>query len=201
MGLMVHSIGRLPEGYERDFYVYLLDYGWEEPLGQVLFQNFDRMAALASTNKAVVIRGVVGSHFDDEVLSWHHFNGQDAGELLPAIMITTKHPSYFTQFTKEPGRHESGLWWNDVVLLIPLRKCCSNTSQVAELIDKIFKDIVDKKPLADFQVAQEMRKGENLALLDALILEPSIGGIGLDLKALARSIQGRMPKQRKKKRE
>jgi hypothetical protein len=28
MGLYVHSIGEIPNGTERGYYVYLLDYGW-----------------------------------------------------------------------------------------------------------------------------------------------------------------------------
>ncbi len=30
MGLYVHSLGEIPTGAERAYYVYLLDYGWEE---------------------------------------------------------------------------------------------------------------------------------------------------------------------------
>ena len=32
MGLYVHSLGEIPTGAERAYYVYLLDYGWEECL-------------------------------------------------------------------------------------------------------------------------------------------------------------------------
>ena len=186
---MVHSIARLPEGYEREFYVYLLDYGWKESLGEALIGNFDRMAKLASTNKAVVIRGTVGSHFEDEVLSWHHFNGQQTDELLPAILITTQHPSYFQKFAPMPREQSAGSWANEVLLLIPLRRCCKTTDQVVELIEKLFADIRAKKPLADFQIVQELRAGEGKSLLDALILEPSVGGFGVDLKALGRNIR------------
>lgn len=197
MGLMVHSIARLPEGYEREFYVYLLDYGWKESLGEALFANFDRMAKLASVGKAVVIRGTVGSHFEDEVLSWHHFNGHPADELLPAILVTTQHPSYFQKFSPEPRQRVAGLWSNEVVLLIPLRKCCSTTDQVVELIEKLFRDIKEKKPLADFRVVQELRAGEKKSLLDALILEPSIGGMGVDLKTLGHVIKQQITKRNK----
>ena len=33
MGLHIHSLGQLPATAERAYYVYLLDYGWHEPLG------------------------------------------------------------------------------------------------------------------------------------------------------------------------
>lgn len=46
MGLMVHSIARLPKDFQRDFYVYLLDYGWTEPLGEAMLANFERMAEI-----------------------------------------------------------------------------------------------------------------------------------------------------------
>ena len=36
MGLYVHSLGEIPNGAERAYYVYLLDYGWEEPLGSAV---------------------------------------------------------------------------------------------------------------------------------------------------------------------
>lgn len=53
-----------------------------------------------------------------------------------------------------------------------------------DLIAGVFRDIADKKALADFQVAQEMRRGGGGALADSLILEPKIGGVGMDLKKL-----------------
>jgi len=185
MGLMVHSIARLPPNYHRAYYLYLLDYGWDEPLGDALFANFDQMATIASRAKAIVIRGTVGSHFEDEVLSWHHFNGQPSDDLLPAIMITTKHPSYFQHYATRPTQTSSGLWSNEVVLLIPLRRCCANATDVTSLIEKIFTDIIAKKPLADFRIAKEMHTGKMGAVLDALILEPNVGGVGVDLKKLA----------------
>jgi len=30
MGLTIHSLNELPQGVERGFYVYLLDYGWHD---------------------------------------------------------------------------------------------------------------------------------------------------------------------------
>jgi len=80
MGLMIHSLGELPATVERGYYVYLLDYGWDEPLGDILARNFEKMAERASRQNAVVLRGVVGSHFSDEVLSWHQVNGQPGEE-------------------------------------------------------------------------------------------------------------------------
>ena len=69
MGLYVHSLGEIPNGAERAYYVYLLDYGWEEPLGTAVRVNLPRMVDLASRSDAVVIYGPRSMHFEDEVLS------------------------------------------------------------------------------------------------------------------------------------
>src|SRR4051794_31258561 len=71
MGLHVHSIELLPADLKREFFVYVLDYGWKEPLGDALRANFCRMASLASQNKAVVIVGTDAPSFVDQVFSVH----------------------------------------------------------------------------------------------------------------------------------
>jgi len=179
MGLYVHSLGEIPAGARRAYYVYLLDYGWQEPLGDAVRANLPRMADLASRSDAVVIHGPRGVHFEDEVLSWHHVNGQDAKDILPAILVTTRHPSTF----REPfGPRESKKETKDSLLLIPLRKVCKSAEDVVELIQRVFEDIKDKKQLSKFRAAKRMRKGVGGALVDAVILQPKIGGIGFDLK-------------------
>jgi hypothetical protein len=182
MGLMIHSLGELPLNAKRDYYVYLLDYGWHEPLGDMLLMNFDNMAAEASRNNAALMKGVVGSHFEDEVLSWHSVDGRPGEEILPAILITTRHPDEFRQhgrnWRKERALHA------DRLLLIPLREVCKSTTDVADLIAKIFKDIRTKQALADFEVAKTLTKGKKGAVVDALILKPNYHGIGLDLNSI-----------------
>jgi hypothetical protein len=177
MGLMIHSLGEMPTETCRGYYVYLLDYGWQEPTVTRLHDNFDRLSDLASHNDAVVLRGTVGSHFVDEVLSWHHINGQDAEGLLPAILVTTRHPEEFRS-AEEKTRLEHPM------LLIPLRQICRSPDDAIPLVEKLFSDIRDRKNLADFTVAKHLRKGQNGALVDALILQPTIGGMGVDLKVI-----------------
>jgi hypothetical protein len=50
------------------------------------------------------------------------------------------------------------------------------------LIHRVFEDIKRKKRLSDFQAAKRMRHGVAGALVDAVILQPKLGGIGFDLK-------------------
>jgi hypothetical protein len=179
MGLYVHSLGEIPTGAERAYYVYLLDYGWEEALGNAVRANLPRMADLASRSDAVVVHGPRGVHFEDEVLSWHHVNGQDAKDILPAILITTRHPSTFREsFDTKKSKEES----RDALLLVPLRKVCKSSDDVVELIRRVFEDIKGQKRLSEFRAAKRMRRGVAGALVDAVILQPNVGGIGFDLK-------------------
>lgn len=53
-----------------------------------------------------------------------------------------------------------------------------------ELIQKIFDDIKGQKDLSDFAIAKKIRGGRGRAIADAIILEPSVAGIGVDLKKL-----------------
>ena len=169
MGLKIHSIAELPAEATRGYCIYLLDYGWEEPLGRSLRENFDRMAEVASRHNAVVLLGL-GNELNDELLSRHSVNGKDANDLLPAILITNKHPRHFMSMR--------GSWdqQSDHLVITPLLDHCRTLTDVAKLIDRIFRDIKAGKPLASFSVEREDRAGIKGALLDAVILEPTCGG-------------------------
>lgn len=188
MGLYVHSLGELPASARRGYCVYLLDYGWDEPLGEAMRKNFPQMADNASRANAVVIHGPRGVHFEDEVLSWHHVNGEPAENILPALLITTRHPSTIREsygpVTGQPVPP-------DAMLLIPLKKACQTAQDVADLIQRVFMDITAKKPLLEFQIAREMRRGEGRALVDALILEPHVRGVDVDVQMALATLFGK----------
>ena len=182
MGLHIHNLGNLPVDAEREYFIYMLDYGWHEPLSEAMRANFTNMARLASKSKSVVIAGVEPIHFENEVFSYHGINGEHGDEILPALMITTLHPRYFKE--SNHARRASGEI-DDKLLLIPLKKCCKTTSDVVSLIHKIFKDIESKKELTAFAIQKEIRKKSGWrAVTDAVILEPNVSGVGIDLKKL-----------------
>lgn len=188
MGLYVHSLGELPANAERAYYIYVLDFGWDEPLGRALNQNLQKMMDLASRNEAVVIKGLDSNHFENEVFSYHGINGERADELLPAILITTLHPKYFQE---QNSRYSSREELEDKLLLIPLRKICSTSDEVILLIAKIFGDIAEKKELADFSIQRQVQKKRGFrAFADALVLEPNISGVGIDLKKIGQFFKG-----------
>jgi hypothetical protein len=201
MGLYVHSLSRLPLGLDRDYYLYVLDYGWEEPLGQALHANFRKISELAAQTSSVVIAGtesrafaaeVLSLHVDEEQFSWNQINGESGEEILPALMITAKHPQSFKgevpnfRFPKvTKGVADENL------ILIPLKGICKDSTEVVALIEKIFRDIAAKKPLRDFAIAKEITAGNGRAISDALILKPTIWGMGVDLRDLVKRVKSK----------
>ena len=182
MGLHVHNLGNLPNTIDgRDYFIYVLDYGWKEPLTDALVANFTNMARMASETRSVVVAGIEPVHFVNEVFSWHGINGEDGEEILPAILITTLTPSYFKEsYSEFSGSDEL----DDKLLIIPLKKVCKTTDDVINLIKSIFKDIRKKNRLSGFSVAKEINKNGFRRLADAVILQPNISGVGLDIKQL-----------------
>lgn len=181
MGLMVHSLEGIPEEHHRNYFIYLLDYGWQEPLSEVMMKNFGKMATLASEQKnaVVIMKADVGVHFSDEVLSWHSINGEDAdrNDLLPAILVTNRHPAAFRDRNlNEQNDVESDL----KMILFPLKKHCTDTSDVISLIQLIFKKIKSEEDLDNFEVTQEKKKGLGKAVVDSIILEPNFAGMGFN---------------------
>lgn len=188
MGLKIHSLGRIPSDIDREYFVYLLDYGWDEPLSRSLRANFDKMASLASRNNAIVIAGFDGEEFTNEVFSYYRINGQPGSEILPAILVTTCHPHKFAEQNQFPSRSRfyKNALYDDRLVLIPLKPACKSETEVAEFIEKIFHDIQEKKESSEFQVHKYIARGNRGALVDALILQPNLAGIGLDLKTIGK---------------
>lgn len=185
MGLHVHNLGNLPNTDDgRDYFVYVLDYGWKEPLTNALVANFTNMARMASESRSVVVAGIEPIHFANEVFSWHGINGEDGEKILPAVLITTLKPSYFREQNDE--LRQSGEI-NDKLLLIPLKAACNTTDDVVQLIKSIFEDIKKKKKLSGFAIANKIHKNGFQRLADAIILEPNFSRVGLDLRKLFQS--------------
>jgi hypothetical protein len=188
MGLMVHSLDNIPEAANRGYFIYLLDYGWQEPISEALQRNFEYMAYESANNNAVIIKGTDGKHFQNEVFSWHQINGLDGEDILPALLITNSHPSYFREKNYGEG-WGSGLMnksqqENMKLIIIPFRKFCTNSTEAVDLIKKVFQDIKSQKDLSDFSIAKEIKGGSGRAIADAVVLQPNIAGVGIDLKKL-----------------
>lgn len=199
MGLYVNSVSEIPLSESRAYYIYVLDYyNWDEPVSNTLKANAERIAAFCSKNDAVMVKGLPDSHFGSEVLSWIKINGQNPGMVLPALLITTVHPQYFIDshdtgpFEEPPKNQEPIEKIKDSLIFLKIRDICKSPNDVIVLLEKIFHDIKQKHAIKDFTIAQEQRKGEHGAIVDALILEPNFAGLGVDIKKLVNWARGRI---------
>ena len=200
MGLYVSHMTTLLPSQRRELYVYLLDYGWPDgEYEQIFKKHFQSIAKRASENRAIVIASHRGVHFANEVLSFHQVFELDAAVILPAILITKTHPSYFVE-ALGPDEHPipnpeiDELCRNDVIL-IPLKQACTTPDDFTSLVESIFSDLAHGLTLKDFRVAKHdshhrQKPGQTRMqriirrLGKAIIIEPNIGGIGVDLKKL-----------------
>jgi hypothetical protein len=186
MGLMVHSLENIPTSARRDYFIYLLDYGWQEPISQALRDNFDRMAQLASMSKSVVIKGTEIAHFQ--------INNEEADDLLPALLVTNTHPAYFRDRNENFPGNKNILRVDDEfedmkLILIPFKRMCVTTGEVVSIIEKVFQDIAEAKDLSAFKIAKEMKKGIGRAIVDAVILEPNFSGVGFDFRKFLKGLR------------
>jgi hypothetical protein len=181
MGLHVHSVSDLPLSESRAYYLYVLDYySWDEPVSNSLQANISKIASFCAANDAVMIKGLPDSHLYSDVLSWVGINGQEPGTVLPALLITTAHPRYFIEADNQQHPKEI----RESMVFLKIRDICKTPGDVVDLLEKVFADIKGKKKIRDFSITRELRAGERGALVDALILEPNISGLGIDVKKL-----------------
>jgi len=185
MGLKIHTLAEIPDSISKSYYIYILDYyNWDEPIGNTLRNSFDKLAEFASKNDSVVIQGISESHFYSELMSWKSINGIDPKDLLPALMITTIHPKYFESGHNIELQDEEIP--DDKIVFLEIGKICKIPQDVIKLIEKVFKDIRDKKEIRNFKVKKELKSGVGKILNDTIILEPNIAGFGVNINNLFR---------------
>lgn len=182
MGLHIHTLSKIPRNLEKDWYIYLLEYGPQEPFTMAMKGCFDEMANWASEGNSVVIRGTNPVHFADEVFSWHQIAGLDGDDVLPAIMISTINPSVFTEFgDRDAVKHYSP---NDKVVVISLRDFNQNADQVYSFVRKLLRELSSGTKLTELSVVKSPKRGMGRRIFDAIKLTPSIAGFGIDIKTL-----------------
>lgn len=186
MGLKVTTIARLPEKTGRAFFVYFLDYGWDDDLTRAMYENFDAFAGITAENRSLLISGLNRTEFANEVLSWHHVNSEPADDLLPAIMITDIEPALLIgndtfDFGPMKRRSSSGTTHPERFVLLPLREMCRTSADVTRLLQQIANDLKSGKTLSEFEIQRVKPKNET-SVANMVVLQPNIAGVGVDLK-------------------
>jgi hypothetical protein len=180
MGLKINTLAEIPDSVSKSYYLYILDYyNWDEPIGNTLRNSFDKIAEFATKNDSVVIQGISESHFYSELMSWESINGIDPKELLPALLITTIHPKYFLD--RDNTQVEGDKIPEDKLIFLEIGKICKSPQDVVKLIEQVFKDIQEKKEIKNFEVKKILKAGVGKILNDAMILQPNIMGLGVNI--------------------
>lgn len=187
MGLYISHLDTVTIKQERSLYVYLLDYGWPDGQWEQLFKkHFMRMADRASETGAVVIGSMRGIHFGNEVLNWHGVGKLRGEDVLPGLLITKTHPSYFRETFGDDQPAEPGL---DTLLVVPLRPFCRDETDFLQAVEGVFSDLKSGAKLRDFEIAKhDARRNRETGLgkrmIDAIAVKPGVFGVSVDLKAL-----------------
>lgn len=187
MGLYISYLDTITIKETRSLYVYLLDYGWPDGEWEKIFKrHFMHMADKASQAGAVVIGSARGIHFANEVLNWHRVGDLTAEEVLPGLLITKTHPSYFKDSSDDGRPVEPGL---EDLLVIPLRPFCHDETTFLASIEAVFADLHKGLELKNFQIAQHdprLHRMRDLGkrITKAIEVKPGAFGVSVDLKAL-----------------
>ncbi|MBY0564777.1 MAG: hypothetical protein K2P58_11385 [Hyphomonadaceae bacterium] len=187
MGLYISHLDTVTIKEERALYVYLLDYGWPDGQWEQLFKrHFMRMADRASETGAVVIGSMRGVHFGNEVLNWHRVGNLSGEDVLPALLITKTHPTYFRESFDDNAPAAPGL---DKLLVVPLRPFCRDETDFLRAVEGVFCDLKSGLALQNFDIAKHdarMRQDTNFGqrVINAIEVKPGAFGVSVDLKAL-----------------
>lgn len=155
MGLYISHLDTITIKVNRSLYIYLLDYGWPDGNWEQIFKrHFMHMAHLASTADAVVIGSMRGVHFANEVLNWHHVGELSAETVLPGLLITKTHPSYFKEGIDDRAEVAPGL---GDLLVVPLKPFCHDETTFLATIEGVFADLRNDLALRNFRVASHDR--------------------------------------------
>lgn len=65
-----------------------------------------------------------------------------------------------------------------------IREVCKSPQDVVRIIEKVLKDIKDKKEIKDFRVKKELKGGIGKILNDAIILESDSNGKSVSKKSI-----------------
>ncbi len=187
MGLVVHSLSEFPANAQRNYYLYVLRGSWDSDIERALQANFLAMSDAASRSNSAIVFGTEGRHFQNDVFSWHKINGEDAEPLLPAVLITTVHPS---KFKDENDSFWHGKSHDHFMVLVPLRQVIDDGKDVSAVMRKIFEDIKAGKELSEFEVAKKLKPGRAAAFMEGVQLKPSFMGMGFDLKTIPKILKG-----------
>ena len=74
----------------------------------------------------------------------------------------------------------------DKFVFIKIAEVCKSLKDMIKFLEKIIKDISEKKQIKDSQIIKELKSDIGKILNDSIILEPNIVGIGVNINQIVR---------------
>jgi hypothetical protein len=169
MGYHLNALANLPIDGDVNFYVFVINGQYQEPLYEIVQRNFTNIARSIGSN-AVIAQGLDPCHFTDEVAERYLGRGsRDYFQFLPALLITNAHPE---QVTKDTIR-----------LFVPLREAEERFGgwpqffkMLADFVQGTSGEFIDK-----FRQKEDWFKDAN----NIVEMKPGLFGFAVNLNALA----------------
>ena len=182
MGYIATDLARVPKG-DYDWYIFLLEDGWNDDLRSELSDNFRTLARQVGPS-ALVVQGADPLPFYDQVFyeyALQELQTETDYHALPALLITDTPPS---EIREDRTRVESAK-----MLLMPLSKRYVRAGSITDILKELVSAI--KKPEA-FEALQTLdeqgMKTHWCRLLSYFELKPSFFGFGLNVNKIIEEI-------------
>lgn len=169
MGYMLNSLGNLPVDDEVRFYIFLINGQWQEPLYDIIKQNFTSIARSIGKH-TVIAKGLNPTEWSGQVAKT--YRGKDYNDylpLLPALLLTDAHPSCVTE--------------KSLSLLVPLRDVESRFGGWPQFF-ALLTDFVQLK--SDEFLKRFHKKEDGFDTVNRIIsVKPGAFGISLNINEIA----------------
>lgn len=168
MGYMLSSLGNLPIEEDVEFYIFVVNGGWQGGLTEIIFHNFEKIARDIGP-QAVIAKGFEETFWPQEIAEKYLGKTYTAlFRFLPALLITDSHP--------EKLKPES------MRLLIPLE----GVEERFGTFDQFFSSLIRFVRHEDTEFLEKFKDGTNMSheALEIVELKPNFFGVGINLNRL-----------------
>ncbi|MFC4408546.1 hypothetical protein [Haloarchaeobius iranensis] len=180
MGFVATDIANVPtEGY--DWYIMLLEDGWNDDLRDTLSDNFENLAERVGSD-ALVVKGLdwetfYPRGFDRNVVET---DSPSARPPLPAFLITNRPPNE-VDWTKASGLATP----IPKVLFLPLSEYDQSAARLGDFLETLAQTLQNPESIEALQMGHDGPIEEHWAWLDRyLTLNPNFLGFGVDVNEI-----------------
>jgi hypothetical protein len=168
VGYQLNRLANLPIDDEVEFYIFVINGNWQEPLYKMVQENFSEIARSIG-NHAVIATGLNPKEWYGEVGKTYLGDGYDKyHDLLPALLITDTHPDKLNS--------------NSLRLFVPLESVQERFGGWPQFFD-LLSDFVQSK--SDEFIIRFREKDDAIEVVNRVVnLKPGACGVSVNLNEL-----------------